>query len=79
MRSCLAEVETSSTTQAATFRILSETGFDASEAAHSLWRKMDALTALRATPCWLQMLAPTSDHGLEAGSEDENYLNHAGS
>ncbi|GJD74688.1 hypothetical protein CFIICLFH_2923 [Methylobacterium goesingense] len=47
LSACIAEVEVSSSAQAATVRILARTGYDASEATQSLWGEMDALVALR--------------------------------
>lgn len=44
---CIAEAEVSTTALAATIRILTQTGFDTSEALRSLWSEMDVLAALR--------------------------------
>lgn len=47
LSACIAEAEASSSAQAATVRILAQTGYDATEAVQALWSEMDALVALR--------------------------------
>ena len=55
LSACIAEAEASSSAQAATVRILSRTGNDASEAIQALWGEMDALTALREVRSFLAL------------------------
>lgn len=55
LSACITEAEVSSSAQAATVRILSRTGYDASEAMPALWGEMDVLVALREVRSFLRM------------------------
>ena len=47
LNACIVEAETSTSAQAVTTGILTDTGFDTSETLQGLWADMDALAMLR--------------------------------